>query len=92
MAAIDLMALARDRGFQERVRFALIDIAKDKAGAAADPSAELTFIGLVLSGQITIPDIAVAVVVGNPDPAGANDASLKTTVEQLWNFEVKAWT
>ncbi len=92
MAAVDLMAKARDPGFKERVRFALMDTARDKAGAAVDPSNELTFIGLVLSGKVDIHDIAVAVAVVNADALTADDASLKATIGQIWDFEVKAWT
>ncbi len=90
MTAIELMELVRDTGFLAKVQFALFDTAKDKApGATGD---DLNFVNGILNGEVQVFNMAMGVIILNSDPAGASDASLKSSVTVLWDFYAPAWT
>lgn len=92
MAYIDLAELARETGFQEKIRMAMFDVARDKAVASpAVAGDDLTFINGILNGEVSVYQISVGVSVVNSDPQNADDASLKTTVENIWPFYAVAW-
>ncbi len=93
MAAIDLMELARDHGFNERVKFVMFDVARDKAAGPPAPTGDdLNFVNGIMNGENSVHHLVMGVVVQNADPEAADDASLKSTVETLWPFYAAAWT
>ena len=94
MAAIDLMALAHDVGFQRRVHFTMFDVAKDKAPTATGD--DLTYINSILKGVAPVLQMTIGVLL-NADVASAGntatsatDAQIKTAVEQVWPFYAAA--
>ena len=90
MAALELMALAKDNGFRRRVEFALFDEAKGRA-APAPTGDDLAYVNGILNGETPLDHVVTAVVVTNADPENADDASLKSTVAILWPFLARAW-
>lgn len=93
-AAIDLMALAHDVGFQRRVHFTMFDVAKDKAPTATGD--DLTYINSILKGAVPVLQMTIGVLL-NADVASAGnaatsatDAQIKIAVEQVWSFYAAA--
>lgn len=85
-----LMALTKDAGFRNRVKFALFDEAKDRAGGG--PSGpDLDYINGILNGEAPFDNVVTAVVVENADAVIADDVSLKASVNTLWSFLAAAW-
>ena len=91
MAACDVMALAKDKGFRRRVGFALFDEAKGRAGGTPTGD-DLAYVNGILNGETPFDNVVTAVVVANADPENADDASLKSTIATLWPFLARAWT
>ncbi len=87
---IDLMALAKDAGFRNRVQFALFDEAKDRAGGGPTGD-DLAYINGILNGESPLDNVVTAVVVDNTDAFLADDVSLKASVTSLWPFLATAW-
>ncbi len=90
MDPIELMALAKDAGFRNRVKFALFDEAKDRAGGGPTGD-DLAYINGILNGEAPLDNVVTAVVVENTDASAADDASLKASVATLWPFMAAAW-
>ncbi len=90
MAAIDLMELARSKGFSERIKFLMFDVARDKASTATGD--DLNFVNGILNGKNDVQLLVMGIIVHNADPEAANDASLKSTIETIWPFYATAWT
>ncbi len=89
MAALDLTSLARQDGFQATIRAVMFEVARGKAPTAVGD--DLNFVNDIMNGENNVFHLALGVAVVNDDPAGADDASLKATVEAVWQFYAKAW-
>ena len=94
MAAIELMALAHDVGFQRRVHFTMFDVARDKAPTAT--GASLTYINSILKGVAPVLQMTIGVLLNSAvanagnSATSATDAQIKTAVEQVWSFYAAA--
>ena len=90
MAAVDLMALAHDKGFRRKVEFALFDVAKDKA-VGTPAGDDLIYLNAILNGTADFDPAITAVVVINSGAESATDAQLKANAVTLWPFLARAW-
>ena len=91
MTYIELMALARDKGFQGRVQMAMSDVAKDKGPGQAGPN--LAYQSAVVKGTASVFQMTVRVLLDTAVSAAgvaATDAEIKTAVEGAWDSHAKA--
>ena len=94
MTYIELIALARDQGFQGRVQIGMFNVVKDKAPAATGD--DLTYLNSILRGDASVFQMTIGVLLngavanaGN-EATSASDGQIKTAVEQVWPFYAAA--
>ena len=86
MAAINLMEIANDKGFQRRVKFFMSKSAVAILGEAA--GARTTYASAVLDGSASVFEMAVTVTSDTAVEAagaGATDTQIENAITGRWN-------